>query len=56
MMPFVGWLLGKQFEAYITSFDHWIAFVLLAFIGGKMIWDVFRGDDKDKSCCEEGSG
>ena len=56
LMPFVGWLLGKQFEAYITSFDHWIAFVLLAFIGGKMIWDVFRGDDKDKSCCEEGSG
>ena len=35
LMPFVGWLLGKQFEAYITSFDHWIAFVLLAFIGGK---------------------
>ena len=56
LMPFVGWLLGKQFEAYITSFDHWIAFVLLAFIGGKMIWDVFRGDGKDKSCCEEGSG
>ena len=55
LMPFVGWLLGKQFEAYITSFDHWIAFVLLAFIGGKMIWDVFKGDDKDESCCEEGA-
>lgn len=55
LMPFVGWLLGKQFEAYITSFDHWIAFVLLVFIGGKMIWDVFKGDDKDESCCEEGA-
>lgn len=55
LMPFVGWLLGKQFEAYITSFDHWIAFVLLAFIGGKMIWDVFKGDDKDESCCKEGA-
>lgn len=56
LMPFLGWLLGKQFESYITSFDHWIAFVLLAFIGGKMIWDVFKGDDKDEACCEEGSG
>ena len=51
LMPFLGWLLGKQFESYITSFDHWIAFVLLAFIGGKMIWDVFKGDDKDEAYC-----
>ena len=52
LMPFLGWLLDKQFESYITSFDHWIAFVLLAFIGGKMIWDVFKGDDKDKACSQ----
>ena len=51
LMPFLGWLLGKQFESYITSFDHWIAFVLLAFIGGKMIWDVFKGDEKDEAYC-----
>ena len=37
MMPFLGWLLGRQFEAYITSFDHWIAFVLLVLIGLSMI-------------------
>ena len=37
LMPFIGWALGTQFESYITSIDHWIAFVLLAFIGGKMI-------------------
>ena len=55
LMPFLGWLLGKQFESYITSFDHWIAFVLLAFIGGKMIWDVFKGDDKDEACCRAGT-
>ncbi len=55
LMPFLGWLLGKQFESYITSFDHWIAFVLLAFIGGKMIWDVFKGDDKDEVCCRAGA-
>ena len=35
LMPFVGWLLGSQFEKYITSIDHWIAFILLGIIGGK---------------------
>lgn len=49
MMPLVGWLLGKQFENYITSFDHWIAFGLLFFIGGKMIWESIR--DKDEEAC-----
>ena len=33
LMPFVGWALGRGFEQYITSIDHWIAFGLLAFIG-----------------------
>ena len=32
MMPLLGWVLGKQFERYITTVDHWIAFVLLASI------------------------
>ena len=40
LMPFLGWALGKQFEKYITSVDHWIAFVLLGFIGGKMIYEA----------------
>lgn len=37
LMPFVGFLLGTRFEKYITSFDHWIAFGLLAIIGLNMI-------------------
>lgn len=37
LMPLIGWLLGSQFQKYITSIDHWIAFILLGFIGGKMI-------------------
>lgn len=44
VMPLLGWLLGKQFERYITSFDHWIAFGLLVLIGGKMIIEVFKKD------------
>ena len=51
LMPAVGWILGKQFEVYITSVDHWVAFALLPFIGGKMIYDVFHGDED--GCCNE---
>lgn len=47
-MPLIGWVLGKQFEKYITSVDHWIAFILLGYIGGKMIWDAFH--DEEGSC------
>ena len=39
LMPTIGWLLGRSFESVIKSFDHWVAFGLLAIIGGKMIWD-----------------
>lgn len=42
LMPFVGWLLGSQFQKYITSIDHWIAFILLDFIGGKMMIEAVR--------------
>ena len=37
LMPAVGYLLGRQFEQYITAVDHWIAFVLLGVIGVNMI-------------------
>ena len=40
LMPLVGWILGIQFQKYITSIDHWIAFILLGFIGGKMILEL----------------
>ena len=43
-MPLIGWLLGKQFEGYITNVDHWIAYALLSLIGGKMIYEVTKKD------------
>ena len=43
LMPLLGYFLGAQFSAYIESVDHWIAFVLLALIGGNMIRES-RGD------------
>lgn len=42
VMPIVGFFLGSSFSAYIENIDHWIAFALLAFIGGKMLIDSFR--------------
>ena len=51
LMPFVGWLLGSQFEKYITSIDHWIAFVLLVVIGGHMVVEVLRGEDEEDEVC-----
>lgn len=50
-MPFLGWALGTQFASFITPIDHWIAFGLLAFIGGKMLLDAFKGEGEcDESC------
>ena len=41
-MTWLGWLLGYRFSAYITHFDHWIAFVLLGYLGGKMVYESFK--------------
>jgi putative Mn2+ efflux pump MntP len=49
-MPLIGWLLGHRFEKYITAFDHWIAFILLSFIGGSMIIEALKADNKIVEC------
>ena len=49
LMPLIGYFLGTAFSSYITSFDHWIAFVLLAFIGGKMIKESFGKEAEKES-------
>lgn len=41
-MTWLGWSLGIHFSSYITDFDHWMAFILLGYIGGKMIWESFK--------------
>lgn len=43
-MPMIGYLLGRQFEETIAQVDHWAAFAMLSFIGGKMILDGMRPD------------
>lgn len=47
LMPLLGWLIGAKLGPYVQAWDHWIAFVLLAAIGGKMLWEAWRGGDED---------
>ena len=50
LMPFTGWLLGSRFKQAIESFDHWVAFALLALIGSNMIRESFgEGDEVGSS-------
>ena len=49
LMPLLGWLLGSSVSQYIEAVDHWVAFGLLAVIGGKMAWESLR-----RGCGEEG--
>ena len=42
LMPVVGWLIGMTVQKWISAYDHWIAFGLLAFVGGRMIREAFE--------------
>jgi putative Mn2+ efflux pump MntP len=44
MMPILGWWVGSTVAGYVAAWDHWLAFTLLAFVGGKMLLDAFRRD------------
>jgi manganese efflux pump family protein len=44
LMPIIGWFLGSTVAVYISAYDHWLAFVLLGYVGGKMIWESIFGD------------
>lgn len=51
LMLVIGWLVGSTIVEFISAYDHWLAFGLLAIIGGKMIWESFHenedGDERD---------
>lgn len=55
IMPLLGWAAGSLFSSFIVKFDHWVAFGLLVFIGGKMIIEsrkpVEAGCEEDKKDC-----
>ena len=54
LMPLIGWALGKSFESYMSAFSPWVAFLLLSYIGGKMLYDGIKGEDECDCCQNEG--
>ena len=50
LMPLIGYFLGKSFEKYVTSFDHWITFILLGAIGFNMIKESFSKEESESDC------
>lgn len=48
LMPVLGYFLGVSFADFVSNVDHWIAFILLGIIGGKMLKESFERDE----CCE----
>ena len=49
LMPCAGYILGSAFARYITAFDHWIAFILLVFIGGKMLFEAITEKEEKEA-------
>jgi putative Mn2+ efflux pump MntP len=52
LMPVLGWLVGRTVIDFISGFDHWIAFALLGFIGGKMLFESFRDSEEDETATD----
>lgn len=48
LMPVIGYFFGTSFQSIITNIDHWVAFVLLGIIGGKMIQEAFQKDNDEE--------
>lgn len=48
LMPLIGWFAGRTIVNLIANFDHWIAFGLLAFVGGRMVWESFHHESNEK--------
>lgn len=53
-MPLLGWALGVSFESYIKSIDHWIALILLSFLGFRMIKEFVKSKKEDEANLECG--
>jgi putative Mn2+ efflux pump MntP len=47
-MPLIGWVVGRTIVSYIAPFDHWVAFGLLVFVGGRMLWESFHREAHEK--------
>ena len=55
IMPVIGWAAGVWFVDFIGAYDHWIALIILGFIGGKMIIESFKPDAEESKYTPYGS-
>ncbi|KYC53149.1 MAG: hypothetical protein AMQ74_00481 [Candidatus Methanofastidiosum methylothiophilum] len=49
IMPLIGWISGIKISNFISSFDHWIAFLILVFLGFKIIYETLMSDSKKET-------
>lgn len=47
LMPILGWMVGQQITGHLYRFNAWVAFALLAYVGGKMLWEAWQGDEAE---------
>lgn len=50
VMPLIGWSIGLEFKHFIEHYDHWIAFSVLLFLGGRMIMESIRNRNDNEHC------
>jgi putative Mn2+ efflux pump MntP len=56
LMPVIGWAAGSAVYQYIAAADHWVAFTLLSFVGGRMIWNAAHKGEEEKTLKDPTSG
>jgi manganese efflux pump family protein len=55
-MPLAGWALGQAVVEFTRHWAPWLTFAVLVFLGGKMIWESFRGEDESSTCADPTTG
>ena len=56
LMPAMGWAAGRAVHRWVGSLDHWLPFVLLAFVGGRMVWGALRGGGAERAAGDNTRG
>ena len=56
IMPVIGWLAGRTVHAFVAAWSHWIAFALLACIGGRMAYEALKGEEKGARSADPSRG
>lgn len=49
LMPVIGWMAGLSVERFLSGYDHWLAFILLVGLGGKMIYEALQGEERENA-------